>query len=400
MKFILDYINDLEKTTKELRGGVFLNNPDRALEEFMAVKELYHRSSGRQCIHLIQSFAPGESNPREVKEIAEKFLQHPKFEGFQVSYAIHLDKDYLHTHFIINTVNVEDGHKWQMSKQDLQDLKHTSDALCKSYGLSVIEKAPGKNEWKSQSQVEAEEQGTGWKKEIQLAVDDTLKIATNKADFMHLMKLQGYDVRWDEKHKYILFTNREGKRVRNCRLMPNERYSKETMLEKLKENSKATEKPEEKQEKQKSVRTQTFCDVRDAKNVATSKNEFIRLMKLQGYDVRWDDKHKYISFQKEGKKPTRNRSFYPKEAYTKEALLQRFEKNKEQLMRYKDGSYRQEAGNGLQERGDFVFFLASLFRKNPANSYPRQTQEKANSIHAIKEWQKEMEKGKGLDWER
>ena len=59
-----------------------------------------------------------------------------------------------------------------------------------------------------------------------------------------------------------------------------------------------------------------------------SKEEFIELMGQQGYHVRWDDNHKYISFFMEGHQSISNKSFYPQEAYTKEALEEKFKKNK------------------------------------------------------------------------
>ena len=72
------------------------------------------------CMHYIQSFKPGEVTPELAKQIADEFVKQKNFQGFQISYAVHTDKDHIHTHFILNTVNVEDGHKWQLA-----DLKFT-----------------------------------------------------------------------------------------------------------------------------------------------------------------------------------------------------------------------------------------------------------------------------------
>ena len=45
------------------------------------------------------------------------------WKGHEVLIATHIDKGHIHTHFIVNSVNYEDGHKLQWSKYDLKDLK-------------------------------------------------------------------------------------------------------------------------------------------------------------------------------------------------------------------------------------------------------------------------------------
>lgn len=436
MKRVLEYINDLEKTEPELRGGVFLNNPDKAFEEFMLVKNLWNKQDKgkRKCIHLIQSFAPGEGTPLQIKKIAEEFVKHQQFEGFQISYAVHTDRDHLHTHFVINTVNVENGRMWQMSKRQFQNLKDYSDSLCKEHGLTVLDNSLQKGKHKSPAQEKAELNGTSWKKETQLAVDEAVKIATSRADFISIMKLQGYSVRWDER-KHILFTNAQGKSMRNRLFDNSENYTKEALENKFVENSKVQDmqpeevpeeisdydekdesflsdqdaKPEEmhktdnktsekQQEDFSYIRRDTFYAVRDAKNVATSKDEFISILNSQGYNVRWDE-HKYITFTKPGHRAVRNRNFYPKDAYTKEALLKKFEQNQQKMERIKNGKYQEmEMSDGERTRGDLLYLLTHLFSGNKSQ-YPHQDRIRSRSAEAIKDWQKEQEKGKGMDWE-
>ena len=123
MKYILDYVHDPEKTRSELQGGTLLMNPENAYDEFMLTKQLWvkDQEGKRMCMHYIQSFKPGEVTPELAKQIADEFVKQKNFQGFQISYAVHTDKDHIHTHFILNTVNVEDGHKWQLA--DLKILR-------------------------------------------------------------------------------------------------------------------------------------------------------------------------------------------------------------------------------------------------------------------------------------
>ena len=52
----------------------------------------------------------------------------------------HIDKGHIHTHFIVNSVNYEDGHKLQWSKYDLKDLKERCNEQSREQGLHVPEK--------------------------------------------------------------------------------------------------------------------------------------------------------------------------------------------------------------------------------------------------------------------
>lgn len=275
MKYILDYVHDPEKTRSELQSGTLLMNPENAYDEFMLTKQLWGKDQEgkRMCMHYIQSFKPGEVTPELAKQIADEFVKQKNFQGFQISYAVHTDKDHIHTHFILNTVNVEDGHKWQLA--DLKILRRVSDRLCKKHGLSILpEKEVAKS--KSPAQRDAERKGTSWKKETQMAVDAALEVAENHTEFFWLMNKQGYQVRWKNEYKYVLFINPDGKKMRN-RIFENPgNYTKEAMRERFRENYKRhkNKEPDEKSESL-NYRTETFFIVRDVANTATSKEEFI-----------------------------------------------------------------------------------------------------------------------------
>ena len=159
MRFILNYVHDPEKTNLSLQGGTYLMNPEDAYEEFMLTKQLWGKDQEgkRMCMHYIQSFKPGEVTPELAKELADEFVKQKIFKGFQISYAVHTDKDHIHTHFILNTVNIEDGHKWQLA--DLKILRRESDRLCKKHGLSVVPEREVKKS-KSSAQKDAEKKGT------------------------------------------------------------------------------------------------------------------------------------------------------------------------------------------------------------------------------------------------
>ena len=58
------------------------------------------------------------------------------WKGHEVLIATHIDKGHIHTHFIVNSVNYENGHKLQWSKHDLKDLKERCNEQSREQGFS------------------------------------------------------------------------------------------------------------------------------------------------------------------------------------------------------------------------------------------------------------------------
>ena len=141
------------------------------------------------------------------------------WKGFEVLVATHKDKKHIHTHFIVNSVNFEDGHKLQWSSADLQELKERCNAQSREQGLHVSEK--GKTfegaereetvAWKKETYqlLKQAEQGKvkSYVQDIALAVLDCKETATSRESFIRLMNERGYGVDWQDSHKYITYTD-------------------------------------------------------------------------------------------------------------------------------------------------------------------------------------------------
>lgn len=222
---VINYILQKEKTEWKISGGLNCN-PQTAKEEMEMTKELWHKPDGRTYFHFIQSFAPEEEiDPEKVHELARKFAEQlALFKGFEVVYATHKDRKHIHTHYVVNSVNAEDGHKLRMRKKDLQAMKDFSDSLCREYGLTVTVK--GKN-----FQGAAREDTTAFQKntyqllqkaekkkaesyvtDIALAVMNTRETAVSRDDFINKMDQAGYQVNWVDSRKYIVFEDKERKK--------------------------------------------------------------------------------------------------------------------------------------------------------------------------------------------
>ena len=234
----INYITEGEKTIEKLISGKDCN-PHTAIDEMNATKEMWGKTGGRQYKHYIQSFDPNEKiTADKAHEIGMKLIENTeKFKGHEVVIATHMDKKHIHNHFIVNTVNFENGRKYQESKKDLQNLKEHSDKICEKEGLSIIQ---GKS--KSMTSFDQDKYRVikkGYEGKGKSYVLDTVKeviyalrLSASQEDFIKNMESKGYGVNWKDTRKHITFTTPEGKKVRSSNLEKtfNEpRFSKEGM---------------------------------------------------------------------------------------------------------------------------------------------------------------------------
>lgn len=170
--------------------------PGTAREEMLAVKKRFGKEDGTVAYHGYQSFAPGEATPEMAHEIGVKLARELWGEKYQVLVATHLDKEsHLHNHFIVNTVSFVDGIKYHRTNQDYRDMQQASDALCREYGLSVIDD-PKKGKAKQYGEWRAElEQRPTWRGIIRADVDEAILRAMTERQFFENLRKKGYEVK-------------------------------------------------------------------------------------------------------------------------------------------------------------------------------------------------------------
>ena len=225
IKRIISYVTQDKKTNVNLITGKDCM-AESCLEEMLYTKNLYHKNSGRQYIHIIQSFDPKDNlSAEQVHNVGIKLAN--TFNGFQVLVATHIDKNHLHNHLVINSVSFENGYKIQMSKKDLQYIKDYSDKLCLEIGASVIPKKE-KTNYIKRNEYRVAEQGKSWKFKLMNAIDLSLAESNCKDDFIKNMNKLGYQVNWTDTRKYITYTTPEGYKCRDNKLY-DEKYSKGAM---------------------------------------------------------------------------------------------------------------------------------------------------------------------------
>ena len=256
IKRALDYVMKNEKTERTLLDG-FNCNPDTVRQEMTMTKQLYHKTGGRTYKHFVQSFAPDEEiTPEMANSIARELAEHlPIFHGFEVLIATHKDRRHIHTHFILNSVSFADGHNYQMHADDLQAMKDLSDEICRRHGLTVCERgktfrdepveetsAYTKEKYRFLKAAEAGKVKS-YVQDTALAVMEAMDEAVSRESFVDCMNRLGYQVDWQDSHKYITFTDPEGMKVRNRNLTKTYHLNveKEDLLRVFEENARGKE---------------------------------------------------------------------------------------------------------------------------------------------------------------
>lgn len=208
------------------------NGADSLSEQFYAVRKMFDKDNKILTHHYVQSFSPNEKITPELAhrigvELAQKIAP-----GFQVIVSTHIDKDHIHNHFLINSVNIDTGMKWKADKATRKNMRKVSDTICKQYGLSTIKNESGLSGIDQATQKLAE-QGKSWKVELCKALDEATKVCNSKKEFIEFMKRKNFIITRYEKD--ITFQRvGEKKKIRVSRLAREfgDCYTKEN-LEKL-----------------------------------------------------------------------------------------------------------------------------------------------------------------------
>ena len=152
----INYVLNGDKTQERVLTAHLNCDPGRECRQMLDTKQDYGKEDGVQYYHIIQSFKPGEITPELALEIAKEFVQE-HLPGYETVIGVHVDRQHIHAHILFNSVNADTGQKYHSNAQSYyQQIRATSDRLCREHGLSVImEGSSGKSvsyiEWLRQS---------------------------------------------------------------------------------------------------------------------------------------------------------------------------------------------------------------------------------------------------------
>ena len=203
--------------------------PESVYDDFMITKSLYHKTDGKLFYHMVQSFPKGEKvDPVAAHNCALELAKW--FQDYEILVCTHTDRDHIHSHFLINSVNLETGRKLHMAEPQLQELRQRNDMACAMFNLPVFQPHQKKKKVKSLSGAEyhAAARGESWKFRLMNTIDECMRYARTKEEFITLMEVEGYQVRWTDSRKNITYTIPSGQKCRDDKLH-DERYLKEAM---------------------------------------------------------------------------------------------------------------------------------------------------------------------------
>ena len=181
-------------------------NYKKVAYEFFETKDYFHKTAGRQYRHYIQSFSPDEISKEKVLEIAVKWAE-KSFPWHEVFIAVHDDKEHLHSHFIVNTVNFETGIKLHESTRNLDFRKELNDEICIDYGINNKEITRQRGDVVSydKNKYQIIKKGADITR-LAESIIKNMQLSTSKENFISNMQKDGYAVNWNDNQKNIVFT--------------------------------------------------------------------------------------------------------------------------------------------------------------------------------------------------
>ena len=229
MRGVMLYVMQEKKTAWEgapLVSGINCQ-PQSVYDDFLNTKLLYHKDGGVMFYHMVQSFPKGAAvDPRQAHEAARRLAEY--FDGCEVLVCTHVDREHIHSHCVINSVNFETGKKLHMAKKQLQELMRRNDAICQEMGLPVFDAPTQQARGMGGAEYHTALKGQSWKLRLMNTIDACMKYAADKDAFVSLMESEGYAVRWESGRKYITYTTPDGLKCRDNKLHE-EKYCKEAM---------------------------------------------------------------------------------------------------------------------------------------------------------------------------
>lgn len=224
LKAALNYISNEEKITntdgKKLISTINCwGDLKNIYQTMITTKQLYRKATDNKHSemykHFQQAFKPQEIKPNIAHEIGLKWAkQNFGDEGFEVCICTHLDTEHIHNHFIINSVNALTGKTIAIhANKTLEQLKHSSDELCKQYNLSVIDRSVDNtnkriyNMGKKYSLEREAFKNLTWQKEIYDKIIKALNLSSGKNFNFFEQELfkQGIEIEYERLKNDLIF---------------------------------------------------------------------------------------------------------------------------------------------------------------------------------------------------
>ena len=207
--------------------------PETAMKEFIATKKKFNKTDGMQYYYAVQSFENNLNiSPLLAHQMAREWAE-KCYPNHEIYIATHLDTDNIHSHIVINSVNMVTGRKIHQSTKELNQMRKVNNELCIKYGLPVcIPKQKQKVKPMKAKEYYVADAGKSWKIQMILAIEYAMKRVKTKQQFIDEMDKLGYEMRWTPTRKNITYIEKANPNHK-CRdnNLHQEKFLKENMEE-------------------------------------------------------------------------------------------------------------------------------------------------------------------------
>jgi hypothetical protein len=190
----INYILQPKKLGEANLAGSINCLPEMAYRQMKATKRMFGKTGGRQGYHFVISLKPGEGTPEIMYDIAMRFAEEAFAGEYEVVVAVHTDREHLHAHIVINSVNMVTGYKFQCRDGDWKyKFQPITNKLCEEYGLHITPAEYSKEPKNmARPQWEREQAFSEWIKQDALFCAIS---AENMEHFIFLLEKLGFEVK-------------------------------------------------------------------------------------------------------------------------------------------------------------------------------------------------------------
>lgn len=172
--------------------------------------------------HLIQSFSPEDNlTPEEINRIGYETMMELTGGRFKFIVATHTDKDHVHNHILINSIDRNSDKKliWNYALE--RNLRMISDRISKVTGAKIIEKRYSYRDYKKYRE-------SSHKFELKQRLNFLLQQSKSFDDFLEKAKQLHVQIDFSQKHSRFLMTDRTMiKPIRGRQLSKRDLYDEE-----------------------------------------------------------------------------------------------------------------------------------------------------------------------------
>ena len=174
-------------------------------DNFLSNDTLYEFRHDRQEVnqrkihshHIIQSFSPDDHlTPEQINRIGYETVKELTGGRFRFIVATHVDKDHIHNHIILNSIDQNSDKKFLWDYKAEHNLRMVSDRLSKIAGAKIIENRYSHRQYDVYRK-------TNYKYEIKQRVYFLIENSKNFEDFKN--KAKALHLKIDFRHKHVTF---------------------------------------------------------------------------------------------------------------------------------------------------------------------------------------------------